>query len=847
MAMSSVAATRLPEARPEADVLRATTRLLGLAAQLGLALLLIRQFQVESRTFFHVAVLAAAGFVVHALLPLRHRLPFFACLSLASVWVAFGVRDGAWLLAIGAALIGICHLPVRFAVRIALLVAAAVALAAVRARWLPAPWQAGVWPILGSMFMFRLALYLHALRHDEHHPTLARTFAYFFMLPNVCFPLFPVVDYTTFARSHYDADPHTTYQTGVTWIVRGLVHLLLYRLVYTYLAGDPTQLTDLGDLTRYLLATFLLYLRISGQFHLIVGMLYLFGFRLPETHRLYYLASSFTDFWRRINIYWKDFMMKLVYYPSFFRLRRWGGTVALVGATLVVFVVTWLLHSYQWFWILGRFPITLQDVLFWGVLGVLVLANALYEARRGRRRTLGKHRWSAALALRTVGTFCTICVLWSLWSTESVAEWVAMWRVASRADTGDVLLLVGLLAFGLAIAGRNWAAPTLRRDAPLLWWRQPAVRTTATLLALLALGQPAVYGQLGASGAAVLASLQRNSLNAREEALRHKGYYEQLDAAPRFEAQLWQENVKRPTDWVPFSTTTVYHRRRDFLASDLAPSTSIIYHGEPFTTNRWGMRDRDYELAKPPGTIRVAMLGPSHVMGAGVADGESFEALLEERLNREGPGAPDRRYEVLNFAGTNYSILQELAMLDERAFGFQPDVVVVTAYTRLNDPLTTHLVRVVERGIPVPYPGLDSILHRAGVDRRLPRRENAGRIRLAADTIVTWSLRRIADESRRRGAVPVMIVLDNPDTPRQPRLHSVGAAADAGFLVLNLLDVFGPGDQYLTFRQTEWDSHPTAAGHRRIADRLFDDFRRNAVRLRLASPTATPENEHSLR
>ena len=77
---------------------------------------------------------------------------------------------------------------------------------------------------------------------------------------------------------------------------------------------------------QFLLATFLLYLRVSGQFHLIVGVLHLFGFRLPETHHLYFLASSFTDFWRRINIYWKDFMMKLVYYPSFFRLQRLGTT-----------------------------------------------------------------------------------------------------------------------------------------------------------------------------------------------------------------------------------------------------------------------------------------------------------------------------------------------------------------------------------------------------------------------------------------------------------------------------------------------------------------------------------------
>ena len=53
-------------------------------------------------------------------------------------------------------------------------------------------------------------------------------------------------------------------------------------------------------------------------------MLHLFGFNLPETQSLYYLASSFTDFWRRINIYWKDFMMKVFYYPAFFGLKRSG-------------------------------------------------------------------------------------------------------------------------------------------------------------------------------------------------------------------------------------------------------------------------------------------------------------------------------------------------------------------------------------------------------------------------------------------------------------------------------------------------------------------------------------------
>ena len=94
------------------------------------------------------------------------------------------------------------------------------------------------------------------------------------------------------------------------------MHLILYRLVYNRLVIDAADVTTVPQLVQYLLWPFLLYLRVSGQFHIIVGMLHLFGFNLPETHHLYYLSSSFSDFWRRINIYWKDFMMKLVFYPA---------------------------------------------------------------------------------------------------------------------------------------------------------------------------------------------------------------------------------------------------------------------------------------------------------------------------------------------------------------------------------------------------------------------------------------------------------------------------------------------------------------------------------------------------
>jgi hypothetical protein len=174
---------------------------------------------------------------------------------------------------------------------------------------------------------------------------------------------------------------------------------VLYRFVYYNVLNDAESVATLGDLVQFMVGTFLLYLRVSGQFHLIVGLLHLFGFRLPETHKLYYLAHSFTELWRRINIYWTDFMMKTVFYPAYFRLKQRGPKAALGWSTLAVFITTWLLHSYQWFWLRGGFPITPQDVLFWGVLGAFVVIGGLRELGSGAkpRRTTDRWEWRRGL------------------------------------------------------------------------------------------------------------------------------------------------------------------------------------------------------------------------------------------------------------------------------------------------------------------------------------------------------------------------------------------------------------------------------------------------------------------
>src|SRR5271156_5568591 len=141
------------------------------------------------------------------------------------------------------------------------------------------------------------------------------------------------------------------------------------------------------------------------------GMLHLFGFQLPETHHNYLLATGFTDYWRRINIYWKDFMVRIVFNPVVFRLKRWPRPLALTAATAVVFVVTWLLHAYQSYWLRGVWGFSAPDALFWGILGILVLINVQLDARRGARRVKVPGRPPLRLALGAIQTFATFTTI----------------------------------------------------------------------------------------------------------------------------------------------------------------------------------------------------------------------------------------------------------------------------------------------------------------------------------------------------------------------------------------------------------------------------------------------------
>ena len=788
--------------------------------------------EIEGPVFYaRVAPAALAGAFVHHFLPPAYRLRFFALLSLAVIVWVFGAIGGGWLIAIGLGLIATCHLPVPRWVRLGLLLVAALVLGLMRARVLPTPFPGAIWAILGSMFMFRLIAYLYDLAHAKERTTWDQRLAYFFCLPNVAFPLFPVLDFATFRRTWYDRDAVEIYREGINWMARGFAHLVLYRVVYQFFVLSPVDVRTGSDLLQYAVANYGLYLRVSGQFHLIVGVLHLFGFRLPETHRFFYLASSVNDFWRRINIYWKDFMQKVFYMPVFFQLMRARGErVAMIGATVVVFVATWFLHGYQWFWILGRWTFSGPDTVFWGILGAWVVVAALRESRRGRTRSVGAPRLTWRQLLRhgaqVALCFAILCALWTFWTAPTLGAFWAMVRGVTVRPV-DVAWTVGVLTL-LGTAGAlllRFPQVTGSRLRGGLWGRAAAM---AGMAGVAVGGGPLGAGWVPPSVHGVLSEVRVAKLNPRDEDQLQRGYDEQLQDVRGVNGELWSLYARRPAEWKTLRDLGAERNTRDARLKELVPGMRVQFLGAPFTINADGLRDRSYSRAKPAGVLRLAILGQSYVMGSGVDDSLTFENVLEDRLTREwAPAHGYDRVEIINFGAPAFTAQQQHAAIAQgRIAAFQPDVVILVGHRKELRQVTEYVLQYMERRHLGPLPDtVAATVAQVGIRRGMLRDEALQRLAPETPRLLAWVYRDIVRMVRADGATPVFAHIPMPfDHESRVLPVLMEAVGTAGFARVLDLDLVYRGHDESALVLAEWDRHPNVAGHRLIADALFEEL-----------------------
>lgn len=335
-------------------------------------------------------------------------------------------------------------------------------------------------------------------------------------------------------------------------------------------------------------------------------------------------------------------------------------------------------------------------------------------------------------------------------------------------------------------------------------------------------------------------SARSMELNRADREATAGSYYEGLiDGGPAdSRSTLTKRLMGQPPDWVRFHDIGAHQDLEgDFLQFVLRPHVDETAFGARFTTNSLGLRDREYDVAKPAGTYRILLLGSSIDMGWGIATDQTYENLLENWLNRRAARLGlARRFEVLNLAVAAYSPQQRVERSRRDAARFQPDLMLYAA-TMLDPRLTDLHVRclVRDRVDLSDHPALRQAILDARVGEDETRLDEEGELvdraglkRKVRDFLWPIMDQALADLRRQCDhlGVPLAYLIvprvgkaDAPDSRAGPvAKHKEIAAAHAGW-TLDLSATFDEADQSKV-EIAPWDDHPNARGHEMLFQAL---------------------------
>lgn len=758
--------------------------------------------------------------MVHYWLPKQLKLPFFTSLTFVAICLIVGISAGLTLIGIGLALIALCNLPINYYLRLFLVFLAVAVLFLFRARILIIHEISVILAFIGSMFMLRLLIYLKHLQHAKKNPDFWDSIAYFFMLPNISFPLFPTIDFDNFKNTYYHKSEITVYNNAIKKIFRGIVHLIVYRYIYYNVIPTLNDIDGLYMILLFLISSYSLILRLSGMYHLALGILGLFGFDLPEIFDNYFFANNFNDLWRRVNKYWREFMMKIFYYPIYFRVRKVNKKHTIAISIIIVFFINWIMHAFQWVWIRGPYPIKLNDLLFWMTFGFILVLNSKYQEKYNKQKSLDKAKtWdfkkSFLLILRTIGVFLTMCMLWMLWSSASITEWIYLLTFFLKGTiTQWLIVLAGFVSFILIIIPINYSFKKGALGKLVKVYNQSIEKFNLIFIALLlAISFPSINNSLNLEA---INSLHISRLNSNDRESMERGYYQTLLNSDHISIELWQAELDKPRDW-EIKNNAIDDITKPFRYK-LIPNSKVQFKGATLTTNQWGMRDKEYALKKPENTYRIALLGGSVEMGSGVEDGDTYESYVEDSLNN----TYNKNIEILNFSASGYHVPHNVINTREKVFKFEPDAVIYTAHTEEFYRINRKLTKLIMAGEDLEIDFLKEIEIKSGAKKGMCRLEISNRLKPYMGSIVKWGYEIIANECRKNGATPIWFYFPALGTNRieDHEIEIELLARNAGFKIISGKNVFD-GYKQENLKIAKWDLHPNKKGHQIIGNKLL--------------------------
>lgn len=362
------------------------------------------------------------------------------------------------------------------------------------------------------------------------------------------------------------------------------------------------------------------------------------------------------------------------------------------------------------------------------------------------------------------------------------------------------------------------------------------VRSTAWLVGLAAIAMLFRFDFLPADAAAILHDVRSEGKNRIDQGRMIQGYYQDLNQAETQGGGGWAEQLGdalvagrvAPRGVERFSDSGATRKSETgYLSYELIPGIEVEHLGVTIKVNRWGQRDRDYELSKPPGTFRIALVGASNSMGWGVRVEEAFPELVEERLNRELAGQYYKRYELINFSVPGYSVVEQLYVVEEIVPRFSPDLILMeTCAEEIQWNLADRTATRFHRGMELRFDFLEKIVADAGLSRSDKPSRMKRRLMPAAQAIVRNVYQYLGALGRNLQTPVALVILRLEVSPRiHPLLDwSAAAAEEYGIIPLRVYQAFAANDRPSMYLANEKDHHPSAKAHALLADDLFEQL-----------------------
>ena len=303
----------------------------------------------------------------------------------------------------------------------------------------------------------------------------------------------------------------------------------------------------------------------------------------------------------------------------------------------------------------------------------------------------------------------------------------------------------------------------------------------------------------------------------------------------------------------------------------MCPNTRRVdKHGTLYWINEYGLRSPSFSRKKT-NEYRILSLGESSTFGIGVADNETYSALLERALNQK---YPHNHYRIINAGISAYSSTQSVRYLELRGLSFDPDAVLL--YHEINDYLPTTIrdlgnneigITMTDAQLMSSLPfringllfgisGLYRLVFLSAVRARIQSFDwqhfqspfpaiGLADMPLAVPTILDVTtnrpiarggnvyFRRVSDTERRENleklltlctARNIRLVIIHPTYRRSQRHECLltDFCHQHGLPLFESYDILHPADPDHAARMFLDEFHPTAEGHRRLAEALAD-------------------------